>query len=32
MTCLMFDRDSDFCQVCKDAIEDIIDLYSKGAP
>jgi hypothetical protein len=29
MTCMMFDRDSDFCQVCKDAIEDIIDLYSK---
>jgi len=29
MTCLMFDRDSDFCQVCKDAISDIIDLYSR---
>jgi hypothetical protein len=29
MTCLMFDRDSDFCQVCSDAIEQIVDLYSK---
>jgi hypothetical protein len=29
MTCMMFDRDSDFCQVCRDAIEEIIDLYSK---
>jgi hypothetical protein len=29
MTCMMFDRDSDFCQVCQDAISQIIDLYSK---
>jgi hypothetical protein len=29
MKCMMFDRDSDFCQVCRDAIEEIIDLYSK---
>jgi len=29
LTCMMFDRDSDFCQVCRDAIEEIIDLYSK---
>jgi hypothetical protein len=29
LRCLMFDRDSDFCQVCQDAISDIIDLYSK---
>jgi len=32
MSCLMFDRDSPFCQVCSDAIEQIIDLYSKEAP
>ena len=29
LSCLMFGRDSDFCQVCRDAIEEIIDLYSK---
>jgi hypothetical protein len=29
LRCLMFDRDSDFCQVCQDAITDIIDLYSR---
>ena len=29
LSCLMFDRDSDFCQVCSDAIEEIIDLYSR---
>lgn len=29
LQCLMFDRVSDFCAVCKDAITDIIDLYSR---
>ena len=29
MKCMMFDRGDEFCQVCRDAIEDIIDLYSK---
>jgi len=29
LRCLMFDRDSPFCQVCQDAISDIIDLYSR---
>lgn len=28
LQCLMFDRVSPFCQVCSDAIEDIIALYS----
>jgi hypothetical protein len=32
MSCLMFDRDSPFCGVCSDAIEEIVDLYSKEAP
>lgn len=29
LQCLMFDRSDKFCQVCSDAIEGIIDLYSK---
>ena len=28
MQCLMFSRDDAFCAVCRDAIDDIIDLYS----
>lgn len=31
MQCIMFDRSGTFCQVCRDAIGDIIDLYA-GAP
>lgn len=30
--CLMFTRTDHFCAVCRDAIEDIIDLYSRPAP
>jgi len=29
MQCLMFDRSDAFCQVCRDAIGEIIDLYSR---
>jgi hypothetical protein len=29
MQCLMFSRHDDFCAVCRDAVEAIIDLYSK---
>ncbi|HEU4485839.1 MAG TPA: M64 family metallopeptidase [Povalibacter sp.] len=29
MQCIMFDRSERFCQVCSDAIEEIIDLYSR---
>lgn len=29
LQCMMFDRSGAFCQVCSDAIEGIIDLYSK---
>ena len=29
MQCLMFDRSEQFCQVCRDGISSIIDLYSK---
>ena len=28
MQCLMFDRSDAFCRVCRDAVEQIIDLYS----
>ena len=28
MQCIMFDRSDSFCQVCSDAISDIIDLYA----
>ncbi|HKN77717.1 MAG TPA: M64 family metallopeptidase, partial [Lysobacter sp.] len=31
MQCTMFSRTERFCQVCQDAITDIIDLYA-GAP
>jgi hypothetical protein len=30
MKCLMFSRHDAFCSVCRDAVEAIIDLYSKG--
>jgi len=30
MQCLMFTRSDEFCRVCHDAIEDIINLYSKS--
>ncbi len=30
MQCIMFSRADSFCQVCRDAISDIIDLYSRG--
>lgn len=29
MQCLMFDRSEQFCRVCADAVNEIIDLYSK---
>jgi hypothetical protein len=29
MQCLMFSRSDSFCQVCQDAISDVIDLYSR---
>ena len=32
MQCLMFDRSDRYCQVCQDAIEMIINLYSRPAP
>ena len=31
MQCLMFTRSEAFCHVCRDAVEDIIDLYSRAA-
>ena len=30
MQCIMFDRSDSFCQVCRDAITDIINLYSSA--
>ena len=30
--CLMFTRTDYFCQVCSDAIEDVIDEYTKESP
>lgn len=30
MQCIMFDRSERFCEVCASAIEQVIDLYSKG--
>ncbi|PWF39393.1 IgA Peptidase M64 [Massilia glaciei] len=32
MQCLMFDRSERFCNVCKDGISAIIDLYAPAAP
>jgi hypothetical protein len=32
MQCLMFTRSDRFCRVCHDAVEAIIDLYSRAAP
>lgn len=32
MQCIMFDRSEQFCQVCQDAISEIIDLYAGPAP
>ena len=32
LNCLMFTRTDHFCDVCADAVEDIIDLYSRPAP
>jgi hypothetical protein len=32
MQCIMFSRIEHFCGVCRDAIEEIIDLYSRPAP
>jgi len=29
MQCIMFDRSEEFCRICADAIEEIIDLYSR---
>ena len=29
MQCIMFSRTDEFCQICQDAIADIIDLYSR---
>lgn len=31
MQCLMFDRSDAYCQVCSDAVAEIIDLYSRAA-
>ena len=31
MQCLMFDRSDAYCDVCSDAVEEIIDLYSRTA-
>ncbi len=31
MQCIMFNRIEDFCGVCRDAIEEMIDLYSRPA-
>ncbi len=30
MNCIMFTRESTFCRVCSDAVEEIIDLYTEG--
>ena len=27
MNCIMFTRDDVFCQVCSDAVEEVIDMY-----
>lgn len=32
LNCLMFTRTDHFCEVCSEAVEDIIDLYSRPAP
>lgn len=32
MQCLMFDRSGAYCDVCRDAVEEIIDLYSRAGP
>ncbi len=32
LKCMMFDRSDKFCQVCSDALTDIIKLYSSGSP
>ena len=32
MQCLMFDRSDAYCDVCSDAVEEIIDLYSRAVP
>ena len=32
MNCLMFSRSHAFCRVCADAIDDVIDEYSREAP
>lgn len=32
MNCIMFTRTSHFCQVCANAIEQIIDEYSRPSP
>jgi hypothetical protein len=31
MQCIMFDRSEQFCQVCRDGISEIIDLYARPA-
>ena len=31
MNCIMFTRTADFCRVCSDAIEQVIDEYARGA-
>lgn len=31
LNCIMFTRTTDFCRVCSDAIEQVIDEYTKGA-
>jgi hypothetical protein len=28
MNCIMFSREDAFCQVCSDAVEEMIDLYA----
>jgi hypothetical protein len=30
MSCIMFDRSTDFCKVCGNAIELVIDEYTKN--
>ncbi|MET3133410.1 hypothetical protein AAKU55_003700 [Oxalobacteraceae bacterium GrIS 1.11] len=32
LQCIMFDRSDKFCSVCREAIDTIIDLYSRPAP
>ncbi|MEQ9564049.1 MAG: M64 family metallopeptidase, partial [Woeseiaceae bacterium] len=32
LNCIMFTRTTDFCRVCSDAIEQVIDEYTKPAP